>query len=139
MVARIIGKVLCFGIEIGEVRYLRRVEIGDQIQLFQRLGERAGDEQNVIALAAARGHLAHDLFIGGMDRHLRLDAGILLEVLQQFLRHVAVPVGDHDLALGESRAADAAHHGCDQRSLGHRSLHETSPCPSHAPADEFGP
>ncbi len=85
------------------------VEIGGEAQLVQRFAELAGDEQHVIALAA-RGHdLAHDFFIGGMDGHFGLDAGFLGEILQQILRHIAVPIGDDDLAIGQGRAAQRRH------------------------------
>ena len=94
-----------FRIEIGEVGNLGVVDGSQQAELVQRLGEGRGDEQHIEALAAGGRHLAHDLFIGGMDGDFEVDAGFGLEFLGHVLGHVAVPIGDHDLfGLGHGNA-----------------------------------
>ena len=91
------------------------VELGGKAELHQRLDERAGDEDHVVTGAAACRYLAHDLFIGRMQRQLRLDAGLLGEVLEEIGRHVGVPVGNDDF-VGSLRRAErcreAEERGC---------------------------
>ena len=99
----------CFGVEIGKIGNLGRINRGQQVELVQCLGKRRGDEQHVEAFAARGRNLAHDFFIGGMDGDFEINAGFGLELLGNVLGHVAVPIGNHEFfGLGHG---NADHHG----------------------------
>ena len=97
------------------------VEIGGETELDQRLDERARDEDHVVTRAAACRDLAHDLFVGRVQREFRLDAGLLGEVLEEIAGHVGVPVGNDDL-IGSLRSAEcrreAEERGCNPSGVG---------------------
>ncbi len=118
LVARIVGQLLRFLEQVGEVRQLAVVELRDQAEVGQRLDERAGREHDVVALAAAGRHLAHHVFIVDLDRPLGLDAGFLGEVGQQIFRPIGVPLRYDDLFLRQRRTgAERAHHDRQRRGL----------------------
>ncbi len=99
-VAGIVGERRRLRVEIGKVRHGGLVDRCGEPLPVQDFGEGRGNEDDVIALAAARHQLAHDLLVGGMVDHLDFQPRRSLELLRDIGRHVAGPVRDDEIGGG---------------------------------------
>ncbi|MCY1179078.1 hypothetical protein D9M73_194580 [compost metagenome] len=84
-----------FGVEVFQVGDFDRIDVRQQSLLVQDFGERRGDEHHVIPFATGGHQLAHDFFVGGVQRLVDVHTAGSLELLQRIRGHVAVPDGNH--------------------------------------------
>ena len=95
MVARVIFQLGRFGIEVFQVGDFDGIDVGQQTLLVQDFGEGRGDKHNVIAFTARRHQLAHDFFVGRVQRLVDVNAAGRFELVQRIRGHVAVPDRNH--------------------------------------------
>ncbi|MNS99824.1 hypothetical protein D3C72_1342380 [compost metagenome] len=95
LVALVIFQVSGFGVEVFQVGDFDRIDVRQQPLFVQDFGEGRGDEHHVIAFTTGRHQLAHDFFVGGVQRLVDVHTAGSLELLQRIRGHVAVPDGNH--------------------------------------------
>ncbi|MOA24820.1 hypothetical protein D3C78_1455160 [compost metagenome] len=95
----VVGQRLEFVLQVGEVRQLRLVELLQQAFLDEDLDEAVRRHHHVVRAAAGL-ELGQQGFVAVVGIQGGVDAGVLLELLQQLRRVVVRPVGEVQGAFG---------------------------------------
>ncbi|MCY1434430.1 hypothetical protein D9M71_504900 [compost metagenome] len=105
VVVLVVGQNLELVLQVGEVRQLRLVELLQQAFLDEDLDEAVRRHHHVIGATAGL-ELGQQCLVAVVGIQGGLDAGVLLELLQQLRREVIRPVGEVQGAFGVGLAGE---------------------------------